>query len=84
MVAVTQKEMTRDQMIQFIKDNPGVHIAHRYFSEGEYIFMHYSGNVYDENGYLFEDWYSIGPGAHAGIRDREGGLWETGWFVKQP
>ena len=40
------------------------------------------GNVYDENGYLFEDWYSIGPGGHSGIRDRVGDWWETGWYIR--
>ena len=84
MVALTGKEMTRDEMIAFIKANPGAHIAHRYFSPGEYLVSGARGNVYDENGYLFEDWYSIGPGAHSGIRDREGDFWETGWFIVTP
>jgi hypothetical protein len=36
--------------------------------------------VYDENGYVFETW--IGT-FHNGIRMRTGGLWETGWSVKE-
>ena len=74
--------MTRDEMIEFIKANPGLKIAHRYFSTEEYIVMRDDGNVYTEEGYLFEDWYSIGPGAHSGIRDRVDSYFQTGWFVK--
>lgn len=83
MVEVTSKEMTRDEMIAFIRTTPGVPVVHRYFSEGEYIVLRDDGNVYDENGYLFEDWYSIGPGGHSGIRDRVGDWWEAGWFLKE-
>ena len=37
--------------------------------------------VYDERGYLFEDWVSEGAGKHDGIRARVGGTWEDGWSL---
>ena len=72
--------MTRDGMIKFIKTHPNVKISHELFANDEYIYSKEDGNVYDENGYLFEDWYS--PFSHDGIRFRSGKLdmrWETGW-----
>ena len=72
------KNMTRDQMIGFIKENSGIKITHELFGDDEYLVGR--GNVvYDENGYVFETW--IGT-FHNGIRMRTGGLWETGWSVK--
>lgn len=76
------KDMTRDEMIAFIKSNPGVKITHRFFSSNEYIYSKNNRDVYDELGYLFEDWYS--PNSHNGIRIRNGHeniQWETGWSV---
>lgn len=39
--------------------------------------------MYDENGCLFEDWYSSGFGRHDGIRMRKGGNWEDGWEIAE-
>ena len=68
-------------MIEFIKENPNVKITHFLFGEDEYIFQKENGKIYDERGYLFEDWYSEGAGKHNGIRMRVGGDWDTGWAV---
>ena len=66
---------TRSEMIEFIKANPDVKITHILFDKSEYIYSKEDGNIYDENGYLFEDWY----GNRDGIRMRNGGKWDTGW-----
>ena len=76
--------MTRNEMIIFIKENPHVHITHTLFDESEYIYTGDDGNVYDEDGFLFEDWMD-GFGSwigNNGIRMRIGGQWEDGWRIK--
>ena len=76
--------MTRNEMIEFIKENPFVNITHPLFAHDEYIFSMESGNVYDEAGYLFEDWYSPNDcTGWNGIRMRTGGKWEDGWYIKE-
>ena len=72
--------MDKLKMINTLKSNPGVKITHILFDKSEYIYMGNDGNVYDENGYLFEDWTSIGR--CDGIRCRTGGYWENGWSIK--
>lgn len=71
--------MDRDTMIKFMEENLGVKITHELFGNDEFIYQKDNGCVYDENGYLFEDWYSSGLGRHDGIRMRKGGNWEDGW-----
>lgn len=71
------KIMTRNEMIDFIKKNHNVKVKHEHFSPEEYIYSKPSGEVYTEEGYLFEDWY----GCHNGIRMRKGDSWETGWSL---
>lgn len=76
--------MTRSEMIEIIKTNPYLHITHDLFNEDEYIYSDVDGLVYDENGYLFEDWGSetnMWSGRN-GIRLRQGNMWENGWHVK--
>ena len=75
--------MTRNEMISFIKNNPFVHISHDLFAEDEFIYSDNGGLIWDENDYLFENWASTDKwfGVN-GIRLREGGLWETGWYIK--
>lgn len=75
--------MNRNEMIVFIKESPFARVTHPLFSADEYIYCGFDGRVYDENGYLFEDWYSEGPGRWAGIRERVGGYWEEDWKVKK-
>lgn len=75
--------MTRAEMIEFISKNPNVSISHLLFADDEFIFSSPGGRVYDESGYLFEDWYSPNdPSGWNGIRMRKGGQWENGWYVK--
>lgn len=73
--------MDRSVMIVFINENPNVKVTHILFGDDEYIYQKEDGRVYDENGYLFEDWYSEGAGKHDGIRMRTGGKWDSGWSV---
>lgn len=75
--------MTRTEMIEFIKQNPYVYITHDLFSDDEYIYSDIDGLVWDENGYLFEDWSS--PNDYTGsngIRMRTGDRWEDSWRIK--
>lgn len=73
--------MTRAEMIAYIKANPYHQISHNLFASDEYIYCGENGYVYDENGYLFEDW--VDPLLWSGIRERDGVLWEDGWYVKE-
>lgn len=73
--------MTYGEMVDFIRENPGVAVTHRLFDDHEFIFMAENGNVYDEQGYLFEDW-DWSSHARNGIRIREHGPWKTDWSVK--
>lgn len=75
------KIMTRDEMIAFIKENPNVKIKHEYFSPDEYIYSKEDGEVYTEEGHLFEDWYSSEFTGHNEIRMRKGDGWESGWSL---
>ena len=74
--------MTYGEMVDFIMENPGVAVTHRLFDDHEFIFMANYGNVYDEQGYLFEDldWSSQ---ARNGIRIRDHGPWKIDWSSKQ-
>lgn len=79
MPEIKANTMTRLQMIKFIHENPNVRITHFLFSENEFIYSVESGEVYDENGYLFEDWNW--DCNRDGIRMRQGGYWEDGWSL---
>lgn len=70
---------SRQYTINDMLAHPLVRYTHRNFSPDEYIYAKSDGNIYTEEGYLFEDWYSEGPGQHNGMRMREGGTWEDGW-----
>ena len=72
--------MTRTEILAVLRSQPNVKVAHRLFDANEYLYMGADGNVYDENGYLFEDWYSY---AHDGMRMRSGDVWEKDWFIIQ-
>ena len=74
-----------DEMIEFIRKNPFVHIIHFLFDKDEYIYSSEDGLVYDEQGYLFEDWNSVTNmwSGHNGIRMRSGKQWEYGWSIKE-
>lgn len=70
--------MTRNEMIEFLKENPHIHITHPLFADDEYIYLDTDGIVRDENGYVFENGDNVD-----GIRMRTGGMWETGWSIKE-
>lgn len=70
--------MTKYELINILHSQPGIKITHHLFEPDEYIFSKEDGNVYDENGFLFEDW--TGP-YHDGIRLRTGVTWDTGWTI---
>ena len=74
--------MDREQMITFIKQNPYVHVAHRLFCPGEYIYSKEDGNIYDENDYLFENWNGINSRFN-GLATRVGGSWDNGWYITE-
>lgn len=75
---VSNQSMTRDEIIKILRSQPNVKVSHTLFEDDEYLYMK-GGQVYDENGYLFEDWYSP---THNGIRMRAGAAWDTGWYIK--
>ena len=73
--------MTRSEMIAYIKQDPHVKISHIYFAQYEYIYSKNDGFIYDENGNLFETFDDTDL-IHIGLRLRENGAWEDGWYVK--
>lgn len=73
--------MKYGEMIEYIRSHPLVAISHVLFSDNEYIFQNTDGNVYDENGYLFENW-DFCSNQWNGLRCRDFGPWQSGWFVK--
>lgn len=77
--------MTRNEMIEFIEENPYVHITHTLFDDDEYIYSDTNGIVYDECGNIFENWDSVTNmwSGINGIRLRHGGIWEDGWHIKE-
>lgn len=68
---------SRDWAIEILRKCPGAKITHKSFDNNEYIYTESNGLVYDENHYLFEDWY----GDHNGMRLRVGDSWEKGWMI---
>ena len=70
--------MLRDKAVAILKSEENVKVTHWLFDDREFIYCR-DGKVYDENGYLFEDWISTGPNAHNGVRMRIGGNWDDGW-----
>ena len=70
--------MTRTEMIGFVREHPLTKVTHTLFSKDEYIYSKGDGCIYEEHGYLFEDWISERSN---GIRMRSGDLWETGWSL---
>ena len=75
------KTITRDEMIGYIRSHPFEKITHHLFDPSEYIYSKEDGKVYDENDYLFEDWFSNLFTGHSGIRLRFGGQWDYGWRI---
>ena len=76
--------MTRDEMINTLKQYPHLPITHYLFADDEYIFSNMYGIVYDESGRIFENWDSVTDvwSGINGLRLRTGGMWEDGWRIK--
>lgn len=72
--------MTRAEILAYLRGNLYKRVTHRLFDPDEYLYAAEDGNIYDENGYLFEDW-DEGSFAHNGLRMRTGGPWETDWEI---
>mgnify|MGYP003295212763 FL=1 len=70
--------MSNQEAIKVMLDNPYKKITHTLFAPDEYIYSKGDGVIYDENGYVFEDWHS-----HCnGMRIRTEGYWQEGWSIK--
>lgn len=80
---IDKTSMSRFEMILFLHFNQDIKVSHWLFSSDEYILYKDYKGIVDENGYLFEDWYSTGSGMHNGIRMRDSDNWLTGWYVKE-
>lgn len=70
--------LTRTEMMAMLTSRPNIKVSHRLFDDNEYLYMGPDGKVYDENGYLFEDWDTP---IHNGVRMRDGGVWDKDWFI---
>lgn len=70
--------ISRVEMMAALTSRPGTKIAHKLFTSDEYLYMGVDGKIYDENNYLFDDWEHP---AICGLRMRQGGNWETGWYI---
>lgn len=69
--------MTKQEAIKFMRDNPYKKITHTLFAPDEYLYGIGDAAILDENGYIFEDWYS-----HCdGMRIRTEDYWQEGWSV---
>lgn len=74
------ENLTREEAIAILRTNPYAKISHELFSKNEFLTGNGCGNVFDENGYLFEDWVS----SHAnGMRMRTDYLFKNGWYIKK-
>lgn len=73
-------DMTKDQIIEYMRNHHYVKVDHWLFDPEEYLYMKPDGKVYTEEGYLFEDFHT--PYNHNGLRIRTGRYWEEGWNVR--
>lgn len=62
--------MTRDEAFQAMC--AGKWVTHKHFSDNEHLKMPY-GTILDENNYHFNRGWEL----------RKGGIWETGWRIKE-
>ena len=72
-------DMTKLEAIKYMRDNNYAKITHCLFASDEYIYMKPDGNIYTEEGYLFEDFSS--SYRFDGMRIRTGINWEEGWSL---
>ena len=71
--------LSRDEIIAYMQANHFARVRHKLFDKNEYLYMADDGFIYDENGYLFENWQD--PFRWDGMSIRWGGAWEQGWSV---
>ena len=71
--------MTKQEMIEFIKDNSFARVTHKAFKPGSYIYQSDNGYVYTMWWHRFEDWGMTA--IHDGIRSLVDEPWEDGWSV---
>lgn len=72
--------MTREELFLEIKKR-NIKFTHILFDDHEYLERRSDGCIYDENGYLFEDFGC--DNCWNGMRIRQGGAWEKGWSIIQ-
>lgn len=69
--------MTKDQAIHYMLHHPRCHVSHPLFDSHEYLYSKGDGVIYDECGYVFENF----TGHNDGMRDRCEPVWLSGWKV---
>lgn len=69
--------MTKDQAIHYMLHTPYCKVTHRLFAPGEYLYSKGDGIIYDEAGYVFEDFAS----SRDGMRIRSDSFWNADWSV---
>lgn len=80
---IDPNNMSRAEMILFLNFNPDIKIAHWSFDADEYIVYDDCRRVVrDNNKQLFENW-DLEDDVHNGIRIRDDGDWQSGWYVKE-
>lgn len=72
--------MTKEQAIYFMLHNPMCKMTHTLFAPDEYVYSKGDGIIYEENGYVFEDFGSDISSVN-GMRMRTGDNWMEGWRV---
>ena len=72
-------DKTKDEIIDYMRKNFHTKVSHWLFASDEYIYMKPDGNIYTEEGYLFEDFHTARN--NNGMRIRTGRHWETGWKI---
>lgn len=71
--------MSRDDLLEELFTLDRIKFKHELFDEDEYLIKPFETSIiYDENDYLFENWYDD---YHDGIIRRSGGYWEDGWSI---
>jgi hypothetical protein len=72
--------MTKEQAINYMLHQPYHKITHRLFAHDEYIYSKGDGIIYDENGYVFED-FEVARVPRCGMRIRNEDYWWEGWSI---
>ena len=72
-------DKTKDEIIDYMRKNFYAKVSHWLFDSDEYLYMKPDGNIYTEEGYLFEDFHT--NYRNDGMRCRTGRYWETGWKI---